>query len=75
MGYNGHKGAIGWPGGKENDFPKWAIDILQFRNNKLNEDYINNNYKFKEVEKRYDEIDNSLNEMVKFVTKYWNYEK
>lgn len=75
MCYKGHKGAMGWPGGNDEDFPKWAIDILQFRNNKLHEDYVINNYKFEEVEVRYDDIDHSLNEMVKFVMKYWKNEK
>jgi hypothetical protein len=61
----GPKGSIGWSGGT--NFPKWAIDILQFRNKRLNDDYIISGYKFDEVEIQYIEIDNALNEMIKFI--------
>lgn len=69
MGYKGHKGGMGWPGGV--DFPQWAIDIIQFRNKKLNDDYIKSNYKFDDVEKEYEEIDGALLEFTKFVTLYY----
>ena len=71
MSWRGHMGSMGWPGGNVNTFPKWAIDIIQFRNKKLNDDYKTSGYKFEDVEKEYKEIDSALNELCKFIGFYY----
>ena len=60
MGYKGHKGAIGLPGNY--DLPKYVIDIINFRNEKYNKDL--NGSVFEETDKKYDIIDNAINQLV-----------
>jgi len=62
---NNPKGSMGWPGGTLDSFPKWAIDIIQFRNKKRNDDTSKN------VDIEYDKLDSSLNEMINFIMIYY----
>jgi hypothetical protein len=63
MSSKGHRGTMGWPGGDHDSFPKWAIDIINFRNKKIQEDYLKSGYKLEEVDIEYEEIDTALTQM------------
>ena len=67
MGQKGHKGAMGWPGAI--GVPQYVIDIIQFRNEKYFEDIdkciATRIGTYEDVDRKYDLIDEALNEMVK----------
>ena len=73
MGYNGINHGMGWPG--NDTFPKWAIDIIMFRNKCFDNDIMDICHKYNcsldiaymSIKSKYEHIDKSLNEMIKFI--------
>ena len=74
-GYKGSMGSMGWPGKNDDSFPIWAIDIIQFRNKKFQEESLgiisergcSPEIASLSIEKKYENMDLALNEMIKFV--------